>query len=91
LLLCGDTAGWPAGELDAIRARHGALVTVHRLTREPEPGALVDPTGSALDRLGGDRTAAHYLVRPDGHIAHRNGGTELAGLIPYLDHWLPAV
>jgi 2-polyprenyl-6-methoxyphenol hydroxylase-like FAD-dependent oxidoreductase len=91
LLLCGDTAGWPAGELDDIRERHGDLVTIHRLTREPEPGALCDPTGSVLDRLGGDRTAAHYLIRPDGHIAYRNSGTGLAGLTRYLDHWLPAV
>jgi 2-polyprenyl-6-methoxyphenol hydroxylase-like FAD-dependent oxidoreductase len=55
LLLCSDTVRWPAGELDAIRARHAALVTIHRLTREPEPGALVDPTGSVLARLGGER------------------------------------
>jgi 2-polyprenyl-6-methoxyphenol hydroxylase-like FAD-dependent oxidoreductase len=91
LLLCADTASWPTGELDAIRRRHGDLVTVHRLARESEPGALVDPTGSALARLGGDRTAAHHLVRPDGHIAYRNSGTDLAGLTRYLAHWLPTV
>jgi 2-polyprenyl-6-methoxyphenol hydroxylase-like FAD-dependent oxidoreductase len=91
LLLCTDTASRPTRELDAIRARHGALVTVHRLTREPEPGALCDPTGSVLARLGGDRTAAHYLIRPDGHIAYRNSGTDLAGLTRYLAHWLPTV
>jgi 2-polyprenyl-6-methoxyphenol hydroxylase-like FAD-dependent oxidoreductase len=91
LLLCTDTAGWPTGDLDAIRERHGDLITIHRLTREPEPGALADPTGSALARLGSDRTPAHYLIRPDGHIAYRNSGNDLAGLTRYLDHWLPVV
>jgi 2-polyprenyl-6-methoxyphenol hydroxylase-like FAD-dependent oxidoreductase len=90
LLLCGDTAGWPTGDLDAINERHGDLVTVHRLAHAPEPGALVDPTGRALSRLGAERAAAHYLVRADGHVAYRNSGTDLAGVMRYLDRWLHA-
>jgi hypothetical protein len=31
-----------------------------------------------------------YLVRPDGDIAYRNSGTDLAGVTRYLAHWLRA-
>jgi hypothetical protein len=90
LLLCIDTTSRPTGELDAIRVRHGDLVTVHQLARAPGSGALVDPAGQALARLGAER-GAHYLVRPDGHIAYRNSGTDLAGVTQYLARWLRAV
>jgi len=29
-----------------------------------------------------------YLVRPDGHLAYRNRGTDLTGVRTYLAHWL---
>ena len=32
---------------------------------------------------------AQYLIRPDGHIGYRCGGTDLDGLQHYLAHWLP--
>ena len=35
-------------------------------------------------------TAAHYLVRPDGHIGYRSGGTQLLGADRYLSRWLSA-
>jgi hypothetical protein len=60
------------------------------LAHAPEPGALVDPTGRALTRLGAERAAAHYLVRADGHVAYRNSGTDVAGVMRYLDRWLRA-
>ena len=34
----------------------------------------MDARDEALARLGVDR-AAHYLVRPDGHVAYRADGT----------------
>jgi len=33
--------------------------------------------------------AAQLLVRPDGHIGYRAGGTGVAGLHRYLKRWLP--
>jgi 2-polyprenyl-6-methoxyphenol hydroxylase-like FAD-dependent oxidoreductase len=90
LLLCGDAADWPRGELELIRGRYRDLVTVHRLARESEPAHLVDAAGDTLGRLGAERAAAHYLVRFDDHIAYRNSGTNLAGVSEYLARWLRA-
>ena len=74
-----------------ISDRYPGLVEVHRLTRTPGSGALHDVTGVAHHRLGHSRArgSAHYLVRPDGHIAYRAGGTDLAGLDVYLTRWFP--
>ncbi|MCX4825263.1 hypothetical protein OG883_36480 [Streptomyces sp. NBC_01142] len=35
------------------------------------------------------RGVAQGLVRPDGRIGYRAGGTDLTGLFGYLDRWLP--
>ncbi|MFJ6573365.1 FAD-dependent monooxygenase [Streptomyces sp. NPDC091292] len=32
----------------------------------------------------------HCLVRPDGYIGYLGGGTDVGGLLAYLDRWLPA-
>jgi hypothetical protein len=32
---------------------------------------------------------AQYLIRPDGHIGYRCGGTDLNGLQRYLTRWFP--
>jgi hypothetical protein len=92
LLLAGATAAWPTDDTTVLRDRHTRLVDVHRLTRDTQPGALVDADGHAHNRLGLDRTgqAAHYLVRPDGHIAYRAATAQLGGLHSYLDQWLSA-
>ena len=67
-----------------------SLVTVHYLTAQNAPGALHDPDGQALRRLGlTARHTGHYLVRPDGHIGHRAGGADATGLARYLGRWLP--
>jgi Aromatic-ring hydroxylase, C-terminal len=63
-------------------------VTIHRLAREAAPSSLHDAEGQAFARLGVER-AAHYLVRPDGYIGYRSGGTDLNGLERYLARWLP--
>jgi 2-polyprenyl-6-methoxyphenol hydroxylase-like FAD-dependent oxidoreductase len=90
VLLAGATAAWPTDDTTALVDRHARLVEVHRLTREPRAGALVDADGHAHRRLGIDGTdqAAHYLVRPDGHIAYRAATTDLGGMRSYLDRWL---
>ena len=88
VLLCGPVDAWDRGQVDQLRERHGALVTTHYLTREPTSGALVDAREEALARLAVD-DAAHYLVRPDGHVAYRAGGTDFEELSAYLTRWFP--
>ncbi|HEX7049851.1 MAG TPA: FAD-dependent monooxygenase [Longimicrobiales bacterium] len=88
LLLCGAPEAWDDAPVPTLRAHFGDLLAVHRLTRTPAPGALVDPAGTAFARLGIE-TAAQYLVRPDGHIAFRCAGTDLEALRRYLERWFP--
>jgi 2-polyprenyl-6-methoxyphenol hydroxylase-like FAD-dependent oxidoreductase len=64
-----------AGQVEAIA--HPCM-TVHRLDRR-------DPAWLRL-RI---REAAQLLVRPDGYIAYRSDGADLAGLRGHLDRWLP--
>ena len=91
LLACGPAHSWPPDSLAAAAERRPQQLTVHRLSPDPLPGALWDPNGTALRRLGLDhRHAAHYLIRPDGHIGYRAAGADLAGLHHYLDQWLTA-
>ena len=89
LLLCGDRQAWDAGRLDDLRARFGGLLAVRHLTPRAAPGALVDERGELLARLAA-RDAAQYLVRPDGHIAFRCAGRELAALESHLRAWYVA-
>src|SRR5262249_32729176 len=88
LLLCGPTDGCDAVHPTALQERNGGLVSVHRLAREAVPGVLHDRDGQAFSRLGVDG-AARYLVRPDGYVGYRSGGTELEGVDQYLARWLP--
>jgi 2-polyprenyl-6-methoxyphenol hydroxylase-like FAD-dependent oxidoreductase len=88
VLLCGPAANWPEAAAKTA-ARYAGLITVHHLSRDDVPGVLHDHTGAASRRLGlRDSTQAHYLVRPDGHIAYRGGGNDLTGLHAYLDRQL---
>ena len=45
-------------------------------------------TAGRSTRLGVDQ-AAQYLVRPDGHVGYRSGGTDLHGVERYLARWFP--
>jgi 2-polyprenyl-6-methoxyphenol hydroxylase-like FAD-dependent oxidoreductase len=88
LLLCGNPGDWDTGELTAVRGRYREVLAVHHLTREAAPGGLHDVDGQAFPRLGIEQ-AAHYLIRPDGHVGYRAAGTDLDGLQRHLAHWLP--
>ncbi len=91
LFLCGPTDAWPAEGVAVLTRRHGVLLTVHRLTVQNGSGDVRDPDGRALHRLGlGPADRAQYVVRPDGYIGYRAGGTDLTGLARYLGRWLTA-
>jgi 2-polyprenyl-6-methoxyphenol hydroxylase-like FAD-dependent oxidoreductase len=85
LLLCGDPLAWEDAALARLTERHSGLIRLHRLVRQSFPGALVDE-GRALALLG-VRDQAQVLVRPDGYIAFRCGGTNLGALTDYLTRW----
>ncbi|HET7457650.1 MAG TPA: FAD-dependent monooxygenase, partial [Gemmatimonadaceae bacterium] len=92
LLLCGDADGWDGERLATLRARYPTLLCVHFMAQRATPvapGALVDERREALARLA-VRDAAQYLVRPDGHVAFRCAGRDLAALERYLAAWYPA-
>jgi 2-polyprenyl-6-methoxyphenol hydroxylase-like FAD-dependent oxidoreductase len=88
LLLCGAAESWNNDQLARLSERYAGLVTVHRLGRAAAAGVLHDVRGEAFARLGVEQTA-HYLVRPDGHIAYRSAATDLRGLERHLARWLP--
>lgn len=88
LLLCGSPHRWDDDRVKLATTGRDALVRVSRLTRESMTAALIDNTGEASDRLAVDDTA-QYLIRPDGHIAYRCAGTDLTGVLNYLDYWFP--
>jgi hypothetical protein len=86
LLLCGPPGAWPP---QAAGTNRPDALTVHRLSRQPGPGILHDPDGTALRRLGlNAASVTHYLIRPDGHVGYRAGGVDLTGALAYLSRWL---
>ncbi|PZF86090.1 FAD-dependent monooxygenase [Jiangella anatolica] len=87
LLLCGPSDQWPASAGADLAARYPGLLTIHRLGRNDGPDILFDPTGRASRLLGTGNTAAHLLVRPDGHLARR-GEADLSGVRAYLHRWM---
>jgi hypothetical protein len=38
-----------------------------------------------------ERSAAQYLVRPDGYVGYRAGGTDLTKLRAYMSRWFPGI
>jgi 2-polyprenyl-6-methoxyphenol hydroxylase-like FAD-dependent oxidoreductase len=91
LLLCGPAHTWAATEVTSLAERYAGVLTVHHLTRPDTSDGGPDPNGPALRRLGlTPADTAHYVVRPDGHVGYRAGGTNLTGLTSYLNRWLPA-
>jgi len=91
LLLCGPVDRWAASEITRLTNRYSGLLRVHHLTTRDGPDLLYDQRGLALRRLGmsaGDSVA--YVLRPDGHIGFRAGGTDLTWAARYLGRWLAA-
>ena len=89
LLLCG-VGGWDAAALEELTTGYAGLLTVLRLARprtHPGDGSLVVVDGAGWRRLGVSG-AGHLLVRPDGHVAHRHDGPDLAGVAGFLGRWL---
>src|SRR5262249_55335943 len=87
LLLCGDDERWDGPALARFDARYRGLVKVHRLANRTDPNA-VQADARVLALLGA-QGAAQYLVRPDGYIVFRCGGTNLDSLLRYLARWFP--
>jgi hypothetical protein len=92
LLLCGDVGAWSgsAASTARITTRYARTVLVKRLARSPALDVMVDASGEALTRLG-VRDHAIYLVRPDGYVAYRCAGRDLAGVDEYLARWFIAL
>lgn len=84
LVICGDAPDDIGFELVTMAA---APLAVHRVAERAMPGALVDESGALLELLS-DGRPAHYLVRPDGHVAFRSAGTEYGELKTYIQTWL---
>ena len=76
ILVTGGTGfvGW-----HIVRAAVTAGHEVVSLSRGVQRGSHVYPV----------RNVHIDLVRPDGHIGYRSGGTDLRGLEHYLARWLP--
>jgi 2-polyprenyl-6-methoxyphenol hydroxylase-like FAD-dependent oxidoreductase len=87
LLVCGDPETWNADDVARFAERYTDLIKVHRLVNCPLQAALV-ADGRTITLLGA-RYGAQYLVRPDGYIAFRCGGTNLDALLRYLTRWFP--
>jgi 2-polyprenyl-6-methoxyphenol hydroxylase-like FAD-dependent oxidoreductase len=88
LLLCGHPERWDTARLRGLREGRGAPLGVIHLWEGELPGVLVDPSGETLSLLGG-REGSQYLVRPDGYVAFRCGGYDLAAVQRYLADWYP--
>jgi len=65
------------------------LYNVLRIAKSgtPSPGVAVDADGEAYEAYGAHAEGAHYLVRPDGVIAFRDGSADFAEMQAYLARW----
>jgi 2-polyprenyl-6-methoxyphenol hydroxylase-like FAD-dependent oxidoreductase len=79
LLLCGPQGGFDAPAVQVLGKGSPMPLRIHRLAPASHDGAMVDPDGRLLRRLGVRETAV-YLIRPDGYIAYRAAGSSLAGV-----------
>jgi 2-polyprenyl-6-methoxyphenol hydroxylase-like FAD-dependent oxidoreductase len=84
LLLCGPVSDWNTPQVMELGHRFSEVLVIAHLSRENSEQGLVDPHGQTLAQLGVEQTA-QYLIRPDGYIAFRCGGTDLGAVAAYLD------
>ena len=87
LLLCGDSAIWDSSTLATLDARCGGFLRIHRLAKGTRPAA--PGVNDHVLALLGAEDGAQYLVRPDGYIAFRCSGSDLSGVLEYLNEWFP--
>jgi hypothetical protein len=81
MLLCGQAAHWSTAHLREFSAEWAHLVAVERRPDVPASRWSATPSAAAVSHKTG---AAQYLVRWDGYVAYRAGGTDLTGAIAYL-------
>lgn len=77
LILCGDPDAWDRPGLAALLDDYADVLAVRHVPGDAAPNA------SAIATLGA-RRGAHYVVRPDGYIAYRAGGYDLAGVSGFM-------
>lgn len=82
LLLCGPAARWSAAAVREFSARWAPLVAVEHRPDPPRSRWSAAPRAAATSRR--KPGTAHYLVRWDGYVGYRTGGTDLAGAETYL-------
>jgi 2-polyprenyl-6-methoxyphenol hydroxylase-like FAD-dependent oxidoreductase len=83
LVLCGSVDDW-VGCADVPGIRPG-MVEVAYLSRTTGPDVWTDPSDALTGAFGlGRSQPAQFLIRPDGYIGYRSGGTDLNGLVSYL-------
>ena len=85
-MLCGSPEGWDGDDIADLKSRYRKNLVLHYLSRNAGANFLVDG-GAVLAGLGVLETG-QYLVRPDGYVAYRCGGSDLRGLQQYLASWL---
>ena len=82
MLLCGPAAHWSAASVREFSGRWAHLVTVEHLPDAPRSRWSAAPRAAARSRR--KPGTAQYLVRWDGYVGYRAGGTDLDGASAYL-------
>ncbi|MGY4860001.1 FAD-dependent monooxygenase [Cryobacterium sp. AP23] len=82
MLLCGPAARWSARSVREFSASWGHLVAVEHRPDAPRSRWSAAPRAAATSRR--NPGTAQYLVRWDGYVGYRAGGTDLAGAAAYL-------
>ncbi|MDQ0945618.1 FAD-dependent monooxygenase [Streptomyces sp. V1I1] len=93
----GDRLPGSPGDLQAMTAAPGYHLLLCGRHEVWDTDGIAAATGGrdhllhvhTLGTSGPWRGITHCLVRPDAYIGYRAGGTDLTGLLRYLDRWLP--
>jgi hypothetical protein len=76
-----------AAACQRLASAYGDAVQVHRVD-SPVAGQGLGLERADLRRLGWPGDAGLLLIRPDGYVGYRSGGSGLNGLARYLERWL---